>query len=100
MEILLLLLACFGMTCIFVHGEIMDIVGIRPFLDKWEFTRKLQKCSLCSGVYISAFIGLIFMPWLWIVPFTFAGAGVSFILERLCILMDELIIKLEKEKVD
>jgi uncharacterized membrane protein len=97
MEIFLLLLACSGITFTFVHAEIMNILGIRPFLNKWEFTRKLQKCALCSGTYISALVGIFYISYIWLIPFIFAGAGFSFLFERICILLDELIIHLEKE---
>jgi hypothetical protein len=98
MDIIILFLAIFGATFIFVHAKIMDILKIRPFLNQFEFTRELQKCSLCSGIYISALFGIFYMPINMLIPFIFAGAGVALYLERIVILFDELIIKLEKER--
>lgn len=100
MEIFLLLLASFGLTFTIVHAEIMDILKIRPFLNRFEFTRKLIKCSLCSGFYVSLFFAFWYLPLAnWLV-FAFAGSGFSFIMERLAILIDELVIKLENERKD
>jgi hypothetical protein len=98
MNILILFLAIFGATFIFVHAKIMDILRIRPFLNRFEFTRELQKCSLCSGFYISALFGIFYIPLNMLIPFICAGAGVAFYLERTVILIDELVIKLEKER--
>jgi len=98
MVILLFLLACFGLTTIIVHGEIMDILKIRPFLNKWNFTKKLIKCSLCVGVYVSALLSILYFPIQLLIIMIFAGAGFSFLLERTVIFIDEKIIKLEKER--
>lgn len=98
MDIIILFLAIFGATFIFVHAKIMDILKIRPFLNQFEFTKELQKCSLCSGVYISALFGIFYIPLNMLIPFICAGAGIAFYLERMAILFDELIIKLEKER--
>lgn len=97
-ELITLLLACCGMTFTIVHAEIMDILKIRPFLQRFNFTKKLIKCSLCSGTYIGLLLGSIYLPWNYVIAFAFAGAGIAFIYERSVYLIDEHIIKIEKEK--
>ena len=97
-ELIVLLLSCCGITFTIVHAEIMDILKIRPFLQKFNFTKKLIKCSLCSGTYVGLLIGSIYLPWNWVIPFAFTGAAISFFYERSVYLIDEHIIKIEKEK--
>lgn len=94
MEFLLGLLACFGMTFTFVHAKIMDILGIRPFLNRWEFTKQLQHCSLCSGFWIGLLYAILFIPLKFVIPFAFAASGFSFFFERIAILVDELVMKM------
>lgn len=91
------LLACAGLTFIIVHATIMDKLKIRPFLQKFSFTRELIKCALCTGVYISTFFALLYFPIKMAPLLIFSGAIFSFLIERIIILVDELIIKLEKK---
>ena len=96
--ILFLLISVAGFTFTLVHGEIMDILKIRPFLQQFEFTRKVIKCSLCSGVWVGLFMGTAFLPWEIIVPFAFAASASAFLFERTTYLIDELIIGIETKK--
>lgn len=98
METFVWLLACAGLTFIIVHATIMDKLKIRPFLQKFSFTRDLIKCALCTGVYVSALFSLIYQPIEAAPLFIFGGAAFSFLYERILILVDENVIKLEKEK--
>lgn len=91
-ELFLNLLSVFGLTFIFVHAKIMDKLKIRPLLNKWEFTKELQHCALCSGTWIATFFVLLNPSFE--IKFIFAAAGFSFILERFVILMDDYIIKI------
>lgn len=95
MSDLIFLLACAGLTFIIVHATIMDKLKIRPFLNKFQFTRELIKCSLCTGVYISVFFGLQCISLKLLILYVFAGAAFSFLFERLALLID--IINVEKQ---
>ena len=95
-EFIILLLACCGLTFTIVHAEIMDILKIRPFLQRFNFTKKLIKCSLCSGLYVGILIGVFYIPMSILIPFAFCSSGVSFLYERFVYLLDELIIKISK----
>jgi hypothetical protein len=97
METFVWLLACAGLTFIIVHATIMDKLKIRPFLQKFNFTRELIKCALCTGVYVSALFSLIYQPIEAAPLFIFGGAAFSFLYERVVILLDELILKISKK---
>jgi hypothetical protein len=98
METFVWLLACAGLTFIIVHATIMDKLKIRPFLQKFSFKRDLIKCALCTGVYVSAFYSFLYFPIKMAPLLIFSGAIFSFLIERILILVDENVIKLEKEK--
>jgi hypothetical protein len=95
-ELIILLLACCGLTFTVVHAEIMDILKIRPFLQRFNFTKKLIKCSLCSGLYVGILIGIFYIPMSILVPFALASSAISFLFERFLYLLDEIIIKISK----
>lgn len=96
-ELLLLLLSCCGLTFIVVHAEILDLLKIRQLFNKSPFVKKLTRCSLCTGFWVGSFIGLIWIPFKFFIPFCFASSAISFIFERIVILLDEHILKLEHE---
>ena len=98
METFIWLLACAGLTFIIVHATIMDKLKIRSFLQKFSFTRDLIKCSLCTGVYVSALFSFLYFPMKMAPLLIFSGAIFSFLIERILILVDENVIKLEKKK--
>ena len=98
MNTFLFLIACAGITFTIVHAEIMDILHIRPFLNKSPFIAKLIQCSLCTGTWVGAFVGLFAVSLAHLIPFAFASAAISFLFERTTILIDELVLKLENEK--
>lgn len=93
---LIFLLSCAGLTFIIVHATIMDKLKIRPFLNKFQFTKELIKCSLCTGVYVSTLFALFYCPLELAILYIFAGAAFSFFYERLSLLID--IVVAEKEK--
>lgn len=95
--IFLFLLACAGLTFIIVHATIMDKLKIRPFLQKFSFTKELIKCALCTGVYVSALFSFLYFPIKMAPLLIFSGAIFSFLIERILILVDENVIKLEKK---
>lgn len=97
-ELILLLLCCCGITFTVVHAEIMDILKIRPFLYKFSFTKKLTKCSLCTGVWTGLFIGLFYIPYNLLLPFCFASSACCFLFDRLTIFLDEMILKYTKNE--
>ena len=100
MDVILLLLAAFGCTLILMYGEILSLLGIRQFIEKYNFFKKLLKCSMCTGWWVGLVIAVIYIPLVSILPFAFASAGICFVLERVVILIDDHIIKLNAEKVD
>ena len=100
MDVILLLLAAFGCTLILMYGEILSLLGIRQFLEKYNFFKKLLKCSMCTGWWVGLVIVVIYLPLGSILPFAFASAGICFTLERAVILIDDNIIKLNAEKMD
>jgi len=100
-EFLTYLTGCCGITFIIVHSEIMSMLGIRQLLHKSLFFKKLTSCSLCTG----AWVGVALSPIPLEISKTYiltvgAASAASFLFERLTILMDEKIIKYEKEKKD
>jgi hypothetical protein len=95
-ELIILLLACCGLTFTIVHAEIMDILKIRPFLQRFNFTKKLIKCSFCTGFYVGILIGIFYIPMSILVPFALASSAISFLFERFVYLLDEIIIKISK----
>jgi len=100
MDVILLLLAAFGCTLILMYGEILSLLGIRQFIEKYNFFKKLLKCSMCTGWWVGLVIAVIYLPLGSILPFAFASAGICFTLERAVILIDDNIIKLNAEKMD
>jgi len=93
-DLVLLLLACFGMTLILVHGKILDCP--RNFLsDKFGFFGRLIHCSMCTGWWVGLFFSFIWVlhetfPILfYFMSIPFASSGVSFLLERLSIFIDD-----------
>jgi hypothetical protein len=95
MSILFLFLFCaFGLTCIIVHGQILDILKIRALYNKIEFFKKLFSCSLCTGWWVGLLLGIIYFDIKYIIPFSFASSGFCFFLERFTILLDDVIIKI------
>ena len=95
-DLILMLLACFGMTLILVHGKIFDCP--RNFLsEKFGFFGKLIHCSMCTGWWVGLFYAFIWVlfatfPWVfYLVTIPFASSGISFIFERLAIFLDDRI---------
>lgn len=95
-ELFLFLCCSFGLTCIIVHGQILDILKIRPLYNKIEFFKNLFRCSLCTGWWVGLVEGIIYFDTKYIMPFAFASAGFCFFAERLTILLDDIIISLKK----
>lgn len=96
---LLFLLACAGLTFIIVHAKIMDKLKIRQFLNKFEFTRELIKCSLCTGVWTGTFLSLLYCPLSSVLLYALASSAFSFLYERFVIFLDELVTTFEKDKL-
>lgn len=96
-DLLLFLFSSAGLTFIIVHATIMDKLGIRQFLNSFKFTKELIRCSLCTGFWASMFIAIFFFKQ-WNPAFFFAGSAFSFLFERLTILLDEKIQKIENER--
>lgn len=89
-ELFLLLASVWGITITIVHAEIMDILKLRPLWKKWWFTEKAFKCSLCTGTYVGAVVGVFYMPWNYLIPFIFACSATSFLVENITMAMYNL----------
>lgn len=96
-ELFLLLASCCGITFTIVHAEIMNILGIRQFLNQFSFFKKLIKCSLCTGFWVGLLVGLCYVNLQMVLPFCFASSACCFLYDRTTILLDEKILKLENE---
>lgn len=111
MDILLVLLACFGLTTILVDSLILE--KFRSFVSKIDFFKKLINCSMCTGFWVGIYFSVclfilltfqnIGLPW-WIIrgifyslTIPFASSGVSWILERLGIIVDTIAHKYENQ---
>ncbi len=102
MEIILLLLAGFGLTSILVDSKIME--PFRNWIGRIDFFNKLINCSMCTGFWVGlyySFIMLFYLTFLhlgisiWItkglfyfVTIPFATSGVAWLLERLTTIID------------
>ena len=104
-HLLLLLLACVGLTYTIVQTEIMDIIGLRPLWEKSTFFKKLFNCAFCTGTWVGGPIygvlclSLLYFQLYWIfyvITLPFASATLSFIYERSVIMIDNINIILEK----
>lgn len=103
-SIIVLLLACLGVTITFVHMEIMDILKLRPLWEKSAFLKKLFHCSACTGWHVGLWYGMFcfilssfgwtFLFYLCTLPF--ASSAFCFTFERLVILVNNINIKVEK----
>jgi hypothetical protein len=79
--LLLFLLATIGLSNIIVHGKILDVIGLRPWLkahmsENWF---QLFECYECTGFWSGMFMGLLLVSWnpLIFIPCGFAGSVVS-----------------------
>ena len=99
MDYFFLYLISISLTFILCHSEILDILKIRPFLFKWEFFRKLLRCSFCTSVYVGIFLTLLFIPFgkMWII-FPLTVCPIVFLWDRFVIYLDERIIELENKR--
>ena len=80
-----LLLTCFGLTRILMHGSILN--KPRNIITKIPFFKELISCSLCTGTWVGAIIGLcnysLFTQYIQIMQLAFASAGFCFFFDRL-----------------
>jgi hypothetical protein len=102
MEIILLLIACFGLTNILVNSKIME--GFREkFSSEGEFFKDLISCSMCTGFWVGLYFALIIIlaplgsTLFYIATLPFASSGLSWIMERGGIILDCLAHKMDKE---
>lgn len=111
MEIILLLLACFGLTLVLVHGIIFDTLKIRPLWEKSKFLKELFECSMCTGFWVGLYFSFVMSIYcilpsfgvnllvnkilFYILTIPFASSGVCWFLERISILADDVINKMK-----
>jgi hypothetical protein len=103
-SLILLFLACLGVTITFVHMEIMDIIKLRPLWEKSAFLKKLFHCSACTGWHVGLWYGLLcyfimvigLTHIFYIMTLPFASSAFCFLFERIMILADNVNVKLEK----
>lgn len=102
-DLILMLLSVLGLTFIFIHSEIMDMIGLRPFWEKWSFTNKLFKCSMCCPFWLSLYVLAAYAISFWwhflfvLLTFPFACCAFGYMFERITIMADE--IAMEKENI-
>ena len=72
---LLFVFATIGFTNIIVHGKIMEVIGIRPWLrSKMKPDHfSVFECYECSGFWCGMIVGLCLYPWYFILC-GFAGS--------------------------
>jgi|TARA_R110000787_G_scaffold17748_1_gene55092 hypothetical protein len=111
MDILLVLLACFGLTNILVNSEIM--FKFREWAGKITFFKELLSCSMCTGFWVGLYFSILlvfllilescgvslwmFQGAFYLLTIPFASSGVSWLLERLAIILDVTAHKLDNE---
>lgn len=102
MEIILLLLACFGLTNILVNGLILE--NFREVLKKnSDFLSKLISCSMCTGFWVGLYFSIILLMvpmggWaFYLFTLPFASSGVSWILERGASIIDTVAHRMDSE---
>jgi hypothetical protein len=104
-ELIVLLLACLGVTLTFVHMKIMDIIGLRPLWEKIEFFKTLFNCSACTGWHVGLWFGsamFLLLHFKYIVLFyliclPFTSQAFCYLLERWVILNDYQSFIVEKQ---
>ena len=101
MEIILLLLACFGLTNILVNGKILE--SLRTVISKWKFFKDLIGCSMCTGFWVGLyFVIVISLTSIGTIAFyaltlPFASSGISWMLERAGLILDCIAHKMDNE---
>lgn len=85
MNTLDLLITCFGLTRVLMHGSILN--KPRNIITRIQFFKELLACSLCTGSWVGGIIGLcnysLFTQGILIVQLVFASAGFCFFFDRL-----------------
>lgn len=109
MDVILILLACFGLTTILVDGKIL--YQFREWIGKVNFFKELIECSMCTGFWVGLyfsfvmgitllleFLGissLIIKGLFYFMTLPFASSGVCWLLERLGVILDTIAHKLD-----
>lgn len=103
MNILLLLLASFGLANIVVNGTILN--APRDWLsERSKFFKTLLICSLCVGFWTGVYFSILLLfvavgsPLFYILTIPFASSGISWILERGGTILDHEAYKTEMEE--
>jgi hypothetical protein len=102
MEIILLLLAGFGLTSILVDSKIMET--FRGWIGRIQFFDQLINCSMCTGFWVGLYYSVIMFFYLTLPSFgasvvvtkilfyfstlPFATSGIAWLLERLTTIID------------
>jgi len=81
MEFLLFILATIGFTNILVHGKILDVIGLRPFLKRnlKPSVFEVFECYECSGFWSGLIMGFLLISYnpLIFISCGFAGSVLS-----------------------
>ena len=95
MDIILLLLACVGLTIILVDSKIME--KFRNFVSRVKFFKDLISCSMCTGFWVGLYFAIVlilyltfpqFKPIYYILTIPFASSFLSWICERASVIID------------
>jgi hypothetical protein len=101
MEIILLLLACFGLTNILVNGKILD--KFRELISKNSFLKDLIGCSMCTGWWVGLYFAIVLLlipmgsAFYYLATLPFASSGISWILERGASILDTIAHRMDSE---
>lgn len=103
MDLFILLFCIAGITISLNHAKIFNLIGLRQFWEKSDFFKSLLECSLCTSFWIS--IGYGIPCWIInqfshnlfiILTIPFAGVSFTFLMERVIVLVDDNINKLNE----
>lgn len=102
MNLIILLLAGFGLTNILVNGLILDPIRIYLF-KRSNFLKNLLSCSMCTGFWVGIYIAFVASvvgggnPLFYFLTLPFAVSGVSWILERTAVIIDTIAYSMTEE---
>lgn len=91
-------------TYFVVQSTLMDIIGLRQWLEKNDFVKKLISCSFCTGTHIGIYWGLfcfwlnhIQSIWFYVLTIPFTAACVSFLFERFMVFLIDAGVYIDKK---
>ncbi len=103
-ETLILCLAFAGLIWTITEATIMDKLGIRPFLEQWQFMREMLSCGGCTGVHVGWTYGLLCAVlamnnslWFYVMTLPFASSAIGLFYQKAMIWLLNEVDKQEKK---